>query len=66
MSNYLPISLLPSISKILEKIVHHRVYKFCTNQGILYDSQYGFHPNYSTTNAVTHFMADIITAIENN
>jgi len=66
MSNYRPISLLPSISKILEKIVHHRVYKFCTNQGILYNSQYGFRPNHSTINAVTHFMADIITAIENN
>jgi len=35
MNNYRPISLLPSMSKILEKIVHHRLYKFCDTKGIL-------------------------------
>ena len=29
-SNYRPISLLPSISKVLEKIVHNRLHKFIT------------------------------------
>ena len=67
MSNYRPISLLPSISnKILEKIVHHRLYTFLMTQGILYDSQYGFRPKHSTVNAVTHFMSDIIRATEND
>ena len=66
MSNYRPISLLPSISKILEKIVHHRLYIFVMTQGILYDSQYGFRPKHSTVNAVTHFMSDIIRATEND
>ena len=28
MSNYRPISILPSISKILEKIIYDRLYKF--------------------------------------
>ena len=29
MGNYRPISLLPSTSKILEKVVHRRLYGFC-------------------------------------
>ena len=31
-TNYRPISLLPSISKIYEKIVHKRLYAFMTNK----------------------------------
>ena len=29
MGNYRPISLLPTVSKILEKAVHHRLYSYC-------------------------------------
>ena len=35
MGNYMPISLLPSISKIIEKLVHSRLYSFCENNTIL-------------------------------
>ena len=41
-NNYRPISLLPSLSKILEKVVHHGLYKFLTINDILYENQYGF------------------------
>ena len=40
--NYRPISLLLTISKVLEKIVYKRVYSFLEKNNILYDSQYGF------------------------
>jgi hypothetical protein len=52
MGNYRPISLLPSVSKILEKIVHHRMYTFLCKQNILFPSQYGFRPKHSTVDAV--------------
>ena len=42
MGNYMPISLLPSISKIIEKLVQKRLYSFCENNEILNDNQYGF------------------------
>ena len=42
LTNYRPISLLPNISKILEKVVHKRIYNFLTSKNILYNSQYGF------------------------
>ena len=66
MSNYRPISLLPSTSKILEKLVHKRLYSFCENNKILYDNQYGFRPKHSTIDAVSKFTADIVSSLESN
>ncbi len=66
MSNYRPISLLPSLSKILEKIVHHRLYSFCKTQNILYPNQYGFRPNHSTIHAISKFIANVQTYREQN
>ena len=66
MSNYRPISLLPSTSKILEKLVHKRLYSFCENNKILYDNQYGFRPKHSTIDEVSKFTADIVSSLESN
>ena len=44
-SNYRPISILPSISKILEKIMYIRLFDFVTKNEILSPHQYGFRPN---------------------
>ena len=42
-SNYRPISLLPIISKILEKVVHNYfLYTFLEKNKVVYASQYGF------------------------
>ena len=41
--NYRPISLLMTISKILEKIVYCHFCSFLKLNGTLFDSQYGFH-----------------------
>jgi hypothetical protein len=41
-SNYRPISLLTCLSKILEKIVHKRLYPFLENERILSPNQFGF------------------------
>ena len=64
MGNYRPISLLPSISKIIEKLVHKRLYSFCENNEILNDNQYGFRPKHSTIDAVMKFTADIVSSLE--
>ena len=64
--NYRPISILPSISKILEKIVHHRLYTFCQNNNILFENQFGFRPNHSTTDAVTKFVAHVANSLNSN
>ena len=49
MSNYRPISLLSSFSKILEKIVHTRLYSYLQSNSLISSSQFGFRPNHSTS-----------------
>ena len=48
-SNYRPISVLPIISKIIERTVHNQLYAYLCSRNILSDSQSGFRPSHSTT-----------------
>lgn len=59
-SNYRPISLLPVVSKILEKLVHKRLYHFMETKKMFFPSQYGFRPGHSTVQAVTEFIDNTI------
>ena len=47
-SNYRPISLLPSISKIFEKVIFYQLYAYLEDHKLLYTSQYGFRKKHST------------------
>ena len=40
--NYRPMSVLPCFSKMLEKIMYSRLYKYLTIEKILYHKQLGF------------------------
>ncbi len=62
--NYRPVSLLPVISKVLEKIVHKRLYSFLTKKLLLYDSQFGFRNNHSTIDAILEFVGKVIKGFE--
>lgn len=62
LSNYRPISILPSLSKLLEKVVHKRLYNFIKEK--LYKSQYGFRSSHSTINAITEFIADVLEGFD--
>ena len=63
--NYRPISLLITISKVLEKLVYKRVYSYLQQNDSIYQSQYGFRSNHSTGNAVTELIGDILKNLEN-
>ena len=65
-ANYRPISLLSSISKILEKIIYDRTITFVRNCNLLSDSQFGFRQKHSTTHAILNFVNHIATAIDNH
>ena len=60
--NYRPISLLITISKVLEKIVYTWVYKFLQNNKILYNSQYGFRSEHSCEQATLELIGKVIQA----
>src|SRR5437867_11859207 len=47
-NNYRPISVLPSFSKIFEKLVYNRLYSFLTKHNLITNSQYGFRGQHST------------------
>ena len=46
--NYRPISILPSISKIMEKIIFEQVEKYLTEKKLIYEYQSGFRSSHST------------------
>ena len=62
--NYRPISLLPSISKISEKIVFARLYEFLLEIHFLSDFQSGFRPGDSTVNQLTYIVHIIYQALD--
>ena len=63
-ANYQPISLLVTISKILEKIVYKRTYNFLDTSGQLYSSQYGFRSKHSCENAISELIGQIVKGHE--
>ena len=62
--NYRPISLLPSISKIFEKIVHQQTSHFLNKNGILYKFQSGFRSKHSTYSCLTYLNDKILKGFD--
>ena len=63
-NNYRLISLLITISKILEKLVYHRTYSFLNETGQLFESQYGFRSKHSCEHAVQELLSKILKGWE--
>ena len=62
-SNYRPISLLSSLSKLLEKVVAKQMEGFLRVNSILYLHQYGFRKNHCTFHPILHFLNNIYEAL---
>ena len=65
-SNLRPISLLPLPSKLIEKIVHDRIYNFCNDNKLMDDKQGGFRPGHSTISTTAFYINDLYNAMNNN
>ena len=55
MDNYRPISVLPVVSKVLERVVHHQLHSFLSEHKLLSPFQCGFRRNHSTEFAAIAF-----------
>lgn len=64
-SNYRPISLLSNLNKILEKIVHERVYLFLEDYQCIYSLQFGFRKKHSTNHTLIDITETIRQALDN-
>ena len=62
--NYRPISTLPIIGKLFEKIIYSRLYNFLSDNGILYENQFGFRKGHSTAHALNLTVENILCALE--
>ena len=59
-SDYRPISVLPWLSKILERLM----YKYLKEDNILYEKQFGFQSRYSTNDAIVQLVDKIFYSFE--
>ncbi len=53
-NNYGPISILPAMSKVLEKLVYQRLIEHLIKYDIIYTHHYGSGQKHSTYMALTH------------
>ena len=61
--NYCQISILPTISTILENVMHSQLLEYFSVNKLLSSQQYGFQPNRSTETAALELMDRNITAM---
>jgi len=66
MSNYRPISILTSFSKLFEKVMQTRLLKHLTDHNILSKEQYCFRTNLKTDNATHQLTNETLNALNNN
>ena len=65
LENYRPVSTLAIFGKIFEKIIYNRLYNFITSQGLMYENQYGFRKNHSTSHALNFSVNYIESCLKN-
>ena len=58
-SNYCPISLLSNIENILERLIYKGIYKFFSDNNLIYFLQFGFRQKYSTVHALISLTENI-------
>ena len=64
--NFRPISLLSSLSKVLEKLVSGRLTEYLETNNLLTPSQFGFRPGLNTTQPMLHFLNKLTMASNKN
>jgi len=64
-SNYRPISLLTSFSKILERVIQTRLLDHLHKNNIISKEQYGFRRGFATENAIYKLINDVLNTLNN-
>ena len=64
LGNYRPISILPTMSKILEKIVAKRLRGFLESNDLFYGKQFGFRTSHSTELAINYLNSQLCKSVD--
>lgn len=64
-SNYRPISLLPSLAKILEKLINCRLVHYLETNNLLSWNQFGFREKLSTVDAIDNLVFHVAENLDN-
>ena len=65
LNNYRPISLVPTISKIFERVMFTQLYSYLNVNNLLPEQQYGFRSQHSTELACVKLVDYIATEMDN-
>ena len=66
LGSYRPISLLPALGKLLEKIILVRLMEFLGKNDVISEHQFGFRPKYSTEYAILDVYEKLLSNMDNN
>ena len=64
-TNYRPVSIHPVFSKLIERLMHNRVFDFINTNRLLYKYQFGFQDGKSTCMALITLIDKISAALDN-
>ena len=62
--NYRPISILPTLSKIVEKCIFNQFMAYLSTEDILTPKQYGFRPASTTTDCLVDLIEEITATLD--
>ena len=66
LNNYRPISILSTLSKVLERHVHDTLYQYFSDWNLFHVFQSGFRPKHSCQTALTKMMDTWLSAINDH
>ena len=64
-TNYRPIAILNTLSKVLEKVVEYQLRQYFRQNDLFYAAQYGFRPSRSTSHALLDLTAFVHDGVDN-
>ena len=63
-ANYIPISMLPFLSKMLEKLMCARLDSYIKSNNTLCTNQFGFRKNSNTSDAIIEFLYYVYSSLD--
>ncbi len=63
-SNMRPISILPVLSKVFERLTHHQLVEYIDSQALLKENISGFRKGHSTTTVLLNIRDDVLRAMK--